>query len=107
MCRCSPPTAPVTACSTRKNQKSGFRRAGVVEYACIEQKKDEAIVIGDSIRITVIEIQGDKVRLGIEAPRELAVYRQEIYDAIREENRLAAQTATGIEGLIKELRVKN
>lgn len=47
------------------------------------------------------------MRLGIEAPRELAVYRQEIYDAIREENRLAAQTATGIEGLIKELRVKN
>ncbi|ADI02658.1 carbon storage regulator CsrA [Syntrophothermus lipocalidus] len=73
----------------------------------LSRKKDEAIVIGDSIRITVIEIQGDKVRLGIEAPRELAVYRQEIYDAIREENRLAAQTATGIEGLIKELRVKN
>lgn len=73
----------------------------------LSRKKDEAIVIGDSIRITVVEIQGDKVRLGIEAPRELAVYRQEIYDAIREENRLAAQTATGIEGLIKELRVKN
>jgi len=73
----------------------------------LSRKKDEAIVIGDSIRITVVDIQGDKVRLGIEAPRELAVYRQEIYDAIREENRLAAQTATGIEGLIKELRVKN
>ena len=73
----------------------------------LSRKKDEAIVIGDSIRVTVVDIQGDKVRLGIEAPRELAVYRQEIYDAIREENRLAAQTATGIEGLIKELRVKN
>ena len=73
----------------------------------MSRKKDEAIVIGDSIRVTVVDIQGDKVRLGIEAPRELAVYRQEIYDAIREENRLAAQTATGIEGLIKELRVKN
>ncbi|HHV76117.1 MAG TPA: carbon storage regulator CsrA [Syntrophothermus lipocalidus] len=73
----------------------------------LSRKKDEAIVIGDSIRITVVEIQGDKVKLGIEAPRELTVYRQELYEAIREENRLAAQTATGIEGLIKELRVKN
>lgn len=69
----------------------------------LSRKKDEAIVIGDSIRITVVEIQGDKVRLGIEAPRELAVYRQEIYDAIREENRLAAQTARGIEGLVSVL----
>lgn len=69
----------------------------------LTRKKDETIVIGDDIRITVIDIQGDKVRIGIEAPRELSVYRQEIYDAIREENRRAAQAAGGIEGLVEEL----
>jgi len=69
----------------------------------LSRKKDEAIVIGDSIRITVVDIQGDKVRLGIEAPRELAVYRQELYEAIREENLRAARAVAGIEGLVSVL----
>jgi len=69
----------------------------------LSRKKDEAIVIGDNIRITVVEIQGDKVRLGIEAPRELTVYRQELYEAIREENLRAARTMGGIEGLVNSM----
>lgn len=49
----------------------------------LSRKKDESIVIGDgSIRITVVEIRGDKVRLGIEASRDVSVHRQEIFDAI-------------------------
>ena len=48
----------------------------------LSRKKDEKIVIGDSITLIVIEIRGDKVRLGIEAPKDVPVHRQEVYDAI-------------------------
>jgi carbon storage regulator len=49
----------------------------------LSRKRDEAILLGDDIKIVVIDIRGDKVRLGIEAPSELPVHRQEVYDAIR------------------------
>jgi len=52
----------------------------------LSRKKDEKIVIGDRITIMVIDIRGDKVRLGIEAPRDVAVHRQEVYEAIRRES---------------------
>ena len=48
----------------------------------LSRKKDEKIVIGDNITLMVIEIRGDKVRLGIDAPRDVTVHREEIYDAI-------------------------
>lgn len=49
----------------------------------LSRKKDEKIVIGDNISIMIVEIRGDKVRLGIEAPREISVHRREVYDAIK------------------------
>lgn len=49
----------------------------------LSRKKDEAILVDDTIRVTVIDIRGDKVRLGVEAPREVPVHRQEVYEAIR------------------------
>jgi len=49
----------------------------------LSRKKDEKIVIGDNISIMVVEIRGDKVRLGIDAPREVSVHRREVYEAIR------------------------
>lgn len=55
----------------------------------LSRKKNETIIIGDDITIVVVEIRGDKVRLGIEAPKEVPVHRQEVYDAIK---RGAAQT---------------
>lgn len=48
----------------------------------LSRKKNESIVIDDQIKITVVEIRGDKVRLGIEAPREVPVHRSEVYNAI-------------------------
>jgi carbon storage regulator len=57
----------------------------------LSRKKDEKIIIGDSITLMVIEIRGDKVRLGIEAPKEVAVHRQEVYDAIVRENEMQQQ----------------
>ena len=51
----------------------------------LSRQRDESIVIGDNIVITIVDIRGDKVRLGIEAPREVPVHRQEVYDAIQRE----------------------
>lgn len=52
----------------------------------LTRKKNESIVIGDNITIVVVEIWGDKVRLGIEAPKEVPVHRREVFDAIRRES---------------------
>ena len=49
----------------------------------LSRKKNESIVIDDRIKIVVVEIRGDKVRLGVEAPKEVPVHRQEVYDAIK------------------------
>jgi carbon storage regulator len=49
----------------------------------LSRKKDEAIVVGDNVVITVVEIRGDKVRLGIEAPKEVPVHRQEVFDVLK------------------------
>jgi len=57
----------------------------------LSRQRDETIMIGDDIEVTVVDIRGDKVRLGINAPREVSVHRKEVYDAIRRENRAAAQ----------------
>lgn len=51
----------------------------------LSRQRDESIIIGDSIVITVVDIRGDKVRLGIEAPKEVPVHRQEVYEAIQRE----------------------
>jgi len=49
----------------------------------LSRKKNESIVIGDNITVVIVEIRGDKVRLGIEAPKEVPVHRREVYDAIK------------------------
>jgi carbon storage regulator len=68
----------------------------------LSRQRDETIMIGDDIEVTVVDIRGDKVRLGINAPREISVHRKEVYDAIRRENRAAAQVkpedVTGVAG---------
>ena len=57
----------------------------------LSRERDQTILIGDDIEVTVVDIRGDKVRLGITAPKEVSVHRKEVYDAIRRENRAAAQ----------------
>lgn len=60
----------------------------------LSRQRDESIIIGDNVVITVVDVRGDKVRLGIEAPREIPVHRREVYEAIQRENRRAAQLDT-------------
>jgi carbon storage regulator len=57
----------------------------------LSRQRDESIVIGDNVIVTIVDVRGDRVRLGIDAPREISVHRREVYDAIQRENREAAQ----------------
>lgn len=59
----------------------------------LSRKKNESIVIGENVEITIMEVRGDKVRIGIAAPREVKVRRKEVFEAIREES--TAQKAEG------------
>ena len=52
----------------------------------LSRQKDESIMIGDDVEITIVDVRGDKVRLGITAPRSISVHRREVYDAIQREN---------------------
>jgi carbon storage regulator len=61
----------------------------------LSRHRDETIMIGDDIELTVVDIRGDKVRLGINAPSHIAVHRKEIYDAIKRENEQAARLGKG------------
>lgn len=56
----------------------------------LSRQLDQTIMIGDDVELTVVDIRGDKVRIGIKAPPHVAVHRKEVYDAIRNENREAA-----------------
>ncbi len=51
----------------------------------LSRNKDESIMIGDDVRVTIVDVRGDKVRLGITAPKEIPVHREEIYRAIKAE----------------------
>ncbi len=72
----------------------------------LSRQRDETIMIGDDVEITVVDIRGDKVRIGIEAPARIAVHRKEVYQAIREENERAARVESDqLDGLAQRLRV--
>ena len=57
----------------------------------LSRHRDESIMIGDDVVVTIVDIRGDKVRLGIDAPQDIPVHRQEVYEAIQRENRKAAE----------------
>lgn len=68
----------------------------------LTRKKGESILIGDDIKITVIDLLGDKVRIGIEAHRDLSVFREEIYLSIKEENQQAVLVNKDVDQLLKQ-----
>ena len=57
----------------------------------LSRQRDESIMIGDKVVVTIVDIRGDKVRLGIQAPQEIPVHRQEVYDAIQREKAQKAE----------------
>jgi carbon storage regulator len=59
----------------------------------LSRRVNEKIVIGEDIVVSVVEVRGDQVKLGIDAPRNVKVFRQEVFDAIQEENKKAAAAA--------------
>ncbi|MEM6655099.1 MAG: carbon storage regulator CsrA [Planctomycetota bacterium] len=59
----------------------------------LSRQRDESIIIGDNVVVTIVDVRGDKVRLGIDAPVEIPVHRREVYEAIQRENRRASQIA--------------
>lgn len=58
----------------------------------LSRKKGESIRIGEGVTVTIVEIRGDKVRLGVEAPRDVPVHRQEVIDAIRKAKELTEES---------------
>lgn len=69
----------------------------------LSRKKDEAIIINDDIEITIIEVKGEQVKLGISAPKSVPIYRKEVYVQIQEANKEAANSvdADAIKNLFK------
>ena len=57
----------------------------------LSRQRDETIIIGDDVEITIVDIRGEKVRLGINAPPHVPVHRKEVYDAIKREKQAAAE----------------
>ena len=57
----------------------------------LSRQKDESIIIGDDVEVTIVDVRGDKVRLGITAPKEISVHRKEVYEAIQREKKAAAE----------------
>lgn len=58
----------------------------------LTRKKDQTIIINDNIEISILEIQGDQVRLGINAPRNISIHRKEVFLEIQQENKKASET---------------
>jgi carbon storage regulator len=69
----------------------------------LSRKKDQGIIIGDNIELTIIEIQGDQVRIGIKAPKSVSIFRKEIFQEIQDENKKAASSGAvmSLDAIIK------
>ncbi len=65
----------------------------------LTRRKEESIIIDDTIMVSIVDVKGDQVKVGINAPGEVKVYRQEVYQAIQEENKAAAAISTLPENL--------
>ncbi|MCJ8346956.1 carbon storage regulator CsrA [bacterium] len=65
----------------------------------LTRKKNQKIMIGDDIELTIVDIKNEQIKLGVSAPRHVKVFRKEVYDAIQEENRAATHSEISAEKL--------
>lgn len=73
----------------------------------LSRKRDESIIIGDDVVITVVDVKGEQVKIGISAPKSVSIHRKEVYEAIQEENKAAAKTPMqNLSGLVQVLKAK-
>ena len=70
----------------------------------LSRKKGESIIIGDNIEISIIDIQGDTIRIGINAPREIQIYRKELYEEIKNENLKATASIDHLQEKLAQLK---
>ena len=75
-----------------------LRKGQVNDMLALSRKKNEALVINNNIEITVLDIKGDQVKIGISAPKQIPIYRKEVYLQIQEANK-AAMAPEGLEAL--------
>ena len=61
----------------------------------LSRQRDQSIMIGDNVEVIIIDVRGDRVRIGITAPKEISVHRKEVHEAIRRENESATRLAIG------------
>lgn len=74
----------------------------------LTRKKDQTIIVNDNIEITVLDIQGDQVRIGINAPRSVSIHRKEVFLEIQEENKKAAEAGNiSLDSIMKIARKDN
>jgi len=73
----------------------------------LTRKKGETIIIGEDIQISVLDIKGDQIRIGIDAPRQMAILRKEIYTAVKEENEIARKAPESNLGEIEKIIKKD
>ena len=92
--------------SSLANSRTPISRIERCLTLVLSRHRDESIIIGDDIVITVVDIRGDKVRLGIMAPIEISVHRQEVYEAIMRENRAAAQNTDLLRALDRQRQAR-
>ena len=76
-----------------------LKKGKVSRMLALSRKKDEAIIINDDVEVTVIEIKGDQVKLGITAPKYVQIYRKEVYVQIKDANKEATQQAIDVKAL--------
>ncbi|MBQ4496376.1 MAG: carbon storage regulator CsrA [Spirochaetaceae bacterium] len=72
----------------------------------LTRKTNEKIRIGNDITITIIEVRGDQVKVGVEAPKDVKVFRQEVFNAIQNENRAAVVSAANLDALSQFSSIK-
>jgi carbon storage regulator len=86
-------TGCIVAADSYPNGRGGGpdNQPGGAIMLVLTRKPGEGIIIGDDVKITIVEMKGGGVRIGIDAPRDMKVHRQEVFDRIKEENREAAQ----------------